>query len=231
MNQQTRQSLEELMGMVNLEIPLLGFTINLILAALLAYILYRIYVRFGYSISNRKSFGRNFLIIATTTMLIISIVKSSLALSLGLVGALSIVRFRSAIKEPEELGYLFVCIGIGLGLGANQTLVTLVGFALICTILIARGLVSSHRREETNLYLTIASSSPMQEEGFKNIVALVEANSSGVDLKRWDSSPGAYEMTFQVEFENVDQMNRLSEAIRNYSENITVSFVDNQGLA
>ena len=58
------------------------------------------------------------------TVVVISIVKSSLALSLGLVGALSIVRFRSAIKEPEELAYLFLSIGIGLGLGAGQRVVT-----------------------------------------------------------------------------------------------------------
>ena len=48
-------------------------------------------------------------------MLIITVVKTSLALSLGLVGALSIVRFRSAIKDPEELLYLFFSIAIGIG--------------------------------------------------------------------------------------------------------------------
>ena len=58
-------------------------------------------------------------------MVMITIVKSSLALSLGLVGALSIVRFRTAIKEPEELSYAFLSIAIGLGLGADQRLTTL----------------------------------------------------------------------------------------------------------
>ena len=58
-------------------------------------------------------------------ILIISIVKSSLALSLGLVGALSIVRFRAAIKEPEELVYLFFVISIGLSNGANQFLLSI----------------------------------------------------------------------------------------------------------
>ena len=70
-------------------------------------------------LSNRKIFSKNFFIITTTTMLIITVVKSSLALSLGLVGALSIIRFRAAIKEPEELGYLFLTISIGLGCGAD----------------------------------------------------------------------------------------------------------------
>ena len=97
-----------------IQIPIYDFIINLILGAILSYLLNRLYVRYGRSLSNRNSFGENFMLITMTTMLIISIVKSSLALSLGLVGALSIVRFRAAIKEPEELAYLFLAIGIGL---------------------------------------------------------------------------------------------------------------------
>ena len=58
------------------------------------------------------------------TFLVILIVKSSLALSLGLVGALSIVRFRTPIKEPEELIYLFLAIALGLGYGAGQIIPT-----------------------------------------------------------------------------------------------------------
>ena len=73
-----------------------------------------------------------FLLIIPSMVLIISIIKSSIALSLGLVGALSIVRFRTPIKEPEELLYLFVAIAVGLGLGANQIVATLVGFTSIC---------------------------------------------------------------------------------------------------
>jgi len=50
-----------------------------------------------------------------TTIFISTVVESSLALTLGLVGALSIVRFRTAVKEPEELSYMFLAITIGLG--------------------------------------------------------------------------------------------------------------------
>ena len=62
------------------------------------------------------------------------VVKSSLALSLGLVGALSIVRFRTPIKEPEELVYLFLAIALGLGYAAGHTLMTTVIMALILII-------------------------------------------------------------------------------------------------
>ena len=71
----------------------------------------------------QKEFSKNFVVLGVTTTIVIMIVKSSLALSLGLVGALSIVRFRAAIKEPEELVYLFLIIAIGLGCGANQLVI------------------------------------------------------------------------------------------------------------
>ncbi len=114
----------------------LTFLINFILAGVLSAILGVVYVRYGRAISNRKRFAGNFFILGMTTMLIITIVKSSLALSLGLVGALSIVRFRSAIKEPEELLYLFLTIAIGLGFGADQGRITVLAFFIICLVLI-----------------------------------------------------------------------------------------------
>ena len=68
--------------------------------------------------------GKTLIMISMITFLIITVVKSSLALSLGLVGALSIIRFRTPVKEPFELSYLFMSIAIGLGYGANQWLPT-----------------------------------------------------------------------------------------------------------
>jgi hypothetical protein len=103
-----------------------GFVLSLALSAALGVMLGQVYIHFGQSLANRRLFASNFLLVAVATTLIITIVKSSLALSLGLVGALSIVRFRAAIKEPEELAYLFLAISVGLGLGAGQALLTLV---------------------------------------------------------------------------------------------------------
>ena len=62
----------------------------------------------------------SFWLLCVTTTIVIMVVKFSIALSLGLVGALSIVRFRAAIKEPEELVYLFLVIGVGIANGAGQ---------------------------------------------------------------------------------------------------------------
>lgn len=129
------QSFQEFLTTQSIQVSVWGFVLNLALAALLAFLLSRLYVKYGQSLSNRQVFSRNFLMLTMTTMLIITIVKSSLALSLGLVGALSIVRFRAAIKEPEELAYLFLAIAIGLGFGADQRVITVVAFVIISGII------------------------------------------------------------------------------------------------
>ena len=120
------------------QVELPQFVLNLVLAAILSLILAKLYRRNAKTLSNRGSFSANFILLTMTTTLIITVVKTSLALSLGLVGALSIVRFRAAIKEPEELNFLFICIAVGLGLGANQLLITVVAFVILCIAITLR---------------------------------------------------------------------------------------------
>ena len=84
------------------EMSLLSFLISLIAAAILSYIIKRSYVSYSQSLSNRDYFSDVFIPLSVITCLVISVVKFSLALSLGLVGALSIVRFRAAITSNER---------------------------------------------------------------------------------------------------------------------------------
>ena len=93
---------------------------NLILAGLLALVIRGLYIGFAPVPSNRHAFGNLFPLFTLTTVLVIVVVESSLALSLGLIGALSIIRFRTAIKTPDEVAYLLFCIAVGVALGARQ---------------------------------------------------------------------------------------------------------------
>ncbi len=111
--------------------------LSLICSALSGALVKWLYTHYGRSLNNRSNFSDIFVLLAVVTSVVIIIVKYSLALSLGLVGALSIVRFRAAIKEPEELVYLFLIIALGLAFGANQYLAgfSLTFFAMIVIIL------------------------------------------------------------------------------------------------
>ena len=112
------------------------FIIGLIASGILSFLIQLVYLKYSNSYSNKFDFSKNFIILGLATTLVITIVKSSLALSLGLVGALSIVRFRAAIKDPEELVYLFLVIATGLGCGAGQLKITLIGILASLLIII-----------------------------------------------------------------------------------------------
>ena len=212
----------------SVQVDLPAFALNVAIAALLAWILSQIYVRFGESLSNRQQFGRNFMLVATTTVLIISIVKSSLALSLGLVGALSIVRFRAAIKEPEELAYLFLCISIGLGLGADQRVVTLVAFFVIAALIVVfhwsrRGAPSQ------NLYLTVDSQNH-EKIALDRVVEILRRNFTGVDLKRFDETSTALEASFRVEFDDFARLEQAKRELLAANRDLRLTFLDVQGV-
>ena len=109
--------------------------VNFILCVIMAFILRRFYISRSFSLTGKSHIGSIIPILSAVVFLVILIVKSSLALSLGLVGALSIVRFRTPVKEPEELVYLFFAIAIGLGYAAGQVLVTTVIVSLIMVMI------------------------------------------------------------------------------------------------
>ncbi|MDZ7342973.1 MAG: DUF4956 domain-containing protein [candidate division KSB1 bacterium] len=168
------------------------------------------------------------LLITMTTMLVISIVKASLALSLGLVGALSIVRFRAAIKEPEELSYLFLAIAIGLGFGADQRIVTVVAFAIIVGIIWLQR--SSRKAEEgQSLFLTISSHNPHKVE-LDQIVETLKKHCSGVSIKRFDETKELIEASFVVQVDNFTQLNQSKADLRKMNETMTITFLQNDGV-
>lgn len=215
-----------LMGQ-DIQIPVVSFVINLAITAILAYILGLVYRRYGQSLSNRRLFGKNFMMISMTTMLIIAIVKSSLALSLGLVGALSIVRFRAAIKEPEELSYLFIAIAIGLGLGADQRGITIVAFIIIMAIILMR--VKLTKPDDfQNLHLTVSTVRNKAE--LSPIVDMLREHCLSVNMKRFDETKDVLEVSFLVEFENFEQLEKTRYELRKFDDNVKIAFFDNKAL-
>jgi hypothetical protein len=204
------------------------FLINMVLAAIAAFILSLVYIHWGSSLSNRRKFAANFMLMTVTTTFIILVVRSSVALSLGLVGALSIVRFRTAVKEPEELAYLFFAIGIGIGLGDNQRLITML--ALTIGILII-GLNRLLRRAEAdvNLHLSVASHNPSKVE-LEEIESVLRKYCSKMKLLRFDETGEVLEAGFLVEFREMSQLNVTKQELRALSEQIEITFMDNKGV-
>lgn len=221
------QTFEHFLSNNSAQISILSFIINILLASIMALILGAIYTRFGQSLSNRKKFASSFIQITVTTMLIITIVKSSLALSLGLVGALSIIRFRTAVKEPEELAYLFFTISIGLGMGADQTIITIIGFSLICAMICCKAFFTK-KEVSTNLYLTLSSKN-IQKFNINELIELLKEHCLSLDLKRYDETVDGAEALFLVDFGDIKKFSETREAVKKVDESMTVRFLDNSG--
>ena len=188
------------------------------------------YRRYFPPLSKSQSMETTFVAIGLVTFLVISVVKSSLALSLGLVGALSIIRFRTPIKEPLELAYLFLVIAIGLGFGADQkaTTITAVVVLLIAMVFLMRN-KERHNTEMHYIYLTIPNS--VTTDRLKDMVStLGKETDHNIILRRLDQSENSTQITMCVILTNSDQVASISEKLNNLFSPTSLSIVDGQKL-
>ena len=204
-------------------LSIMDFVINLVITGVLTYIIGLMYSKYSKVLSNREMLRNTLVLVGMTTMIIISIVKSSVALSLGLVGALSIVRFRTAVKEPEELAYFFMCIGVGLGMGAGERWVTMLGV----TLLVVTVLVLRKKTITSTLQNLIISSNKSVEES--TIVEILNKYVSYAELNRLESDNEMTELSMIVDFKDSDSMFKFKSDLNELSPNIKVSFLKVSG--
>jgi hypothetical protein len=145
------------------------------------------------------------------------------------VGALSIVRFRAAVKEPEELAYLFFAIGLGIGLGDNQRLVTLLALAVGILII---GLMNLFRntRADVNLHLNISTDKTGETIGLDEIMAVLDKHCAKVKLLRLDENAAALETSFLIEFKRLSNLSAAKAELQGLSPSLQISFLDNKGI-
>jgi uncharacterized membrane protein YhiD involved in acid resistance len=219
---------EQYLEQFSQSISLIDFLIGIAVAAPLLIFLRLFYIRFGHAVSNRSRFANNFLPLGLTTMLIITIVQSSIALSLGLVGALSIVRFRAAIKDPEELVYLFLVIAIGLGCGAGQPILSLIAFILILGMIFVNNRLSGQKafKQHDNMYLNIRT----DMEDVHALTELFSKHLSYVELKRMDQIDGGLDLSYIIKSDSLKQLEEVRRVINGISPKSTLSFVDQPNL-
>ena len=221
----SKQQLENFFLNSNVEINVGNFIIAIILSAILAFLIKLTYVKISKSLNNKEHFSETFVPLAIITTLVITVVKFSLALSLGLVGALSIVRFRAAIKEPEELVYLFFIIGIGLAAGANQFFIAIIATFITITILFVRKIYNDKSSKNnfidssTNiLQIQIAG----QNQDSDKIINEIKKNVNYLNLKSFSSDNELKQFNFWFDVENKKLNILLNDIEKITSENKSI---------
>jgi uncharacterized membrane protein YhiD involved in acid resistance len=158
-------------------------------------------------------------------------VKSSLALSLGLVGALSIVRFRTAIKDPEELIFLFFAIAIGLGLGADQRIPTLVAFIIILGYLLVRNYFEKNGSSPQSMYLNIQIEQDDTESTmYTNINQLLIDHLQELDLRRLDQHEKQLQLTYYISIKDSDTLTKLMDIFQKAYPKASISLIEQNNL-
>lgn len=215
---------------VSNSINILSLILSIIGVAILCYLVALQYERYFPHISRSQSMNKTIFSVGIITFLIISVVKSSLALSLGLVGALSIIRFRTPIKEPFELSYLFMSISIGLGFGANQYLPTTIVILFVLIILsVFNKKISKFNTKTYFFYITIPQDIKTDIVE-KNISELSKNTDFDIYLKRLDQGIRSTQLTLNVKVNSEKELLELNNKLKKIFSPESVSLVDNQKL-
>ena len=174
-----------------------------------------------------KSFAQtvSFFILPIITFIITKTIYGNIALSLGMIGALSIVRFRTPIKEPEELAYLFMAIAIGLGLGAGQVPATIVATLII---LLSMAIFSKFYKDQKpqNLYLSLQWKKKEKDDDVKKISQLISKTVDTCDIRRVDSSNGMMHLIYYVNIKSVDEAYDMIKMLESKYSDINISLID-----
>ena len=225
--------IENLFANSSIAINYTSFILSLLVAATLGFFLKRTYMHFSKSLSNRDHFSDIFLPLCVITCVVITVVKFSLALSLGLVGALSIVRFRAAIKEPEELVFLFFCIGIGIATGANQLIIAIIFTLFVILTFYFQSIFSrGNRKDKFQLNNIMNISIKNKKISIDDIIQEIEPQVNFLNLKSSHFSKDKTSHTVWLEFSSkksylktLDISNKLKD------RNIEISFYTSSNIS
>lgn len=200
-------------------VSMLDMAIAMALAFLIGIFIFFVYKKTFSGVMYSSSFGVTLVALTMITTLVILAVTSNVVLSLGMVGALSIVRFRTAIKEPLDIVFLFWAIAVGIVLAAGMIPLAVIGSIVIGVVL----LVFVNRKSHFNPYLIVINcDSHASEENAKNYLK-DKVNKCTVKSKTAQS--GSVELTLEIRLkdDNTDFINELS-AMNGINSAVLVSY-------
>jgi len=180
------------------EFSMIDSLIALGAAFLLGLLIYTLYKRTFKGVMYSESFNLSLILLTLLTTFIILAVTSNVVLSLGMVGALSIVRFRTAIKDPLDLVYLFWSIGGGIVVGAGMIPLALVGSFFIALILWIKSSVS----DKNQPYLIIIHTN--EEKAEIKAQSILFNRAYKIRLKSKTKNKIETELIFEIQLNNQD---------------------------
>lgn len=209
------------------EVDYLIIMINLLFCIISSFILMYVYKNKSNSLSSKIQISAIIPLLSNITFLVILIVKSSLALSLGLVGALSVIRFRTPVKEPEDLVFLFFAIAIGIGYGALQIYSTSIIFLIL--IIVFWFFLSKRKNLITNDFnLIVNCDLSKKQDYFDEILDSLRKNCLEVNLVKIEKEEINITLYYKISFGNQNNIKLLMNTFDKKFDNLNYSFYENK---
>lgn len=169
-----------------------GFIMAMLASFICGMIVYTVYRTYFKGVIYSNNFNILLVLTSMVTCFIVIVISSNVVLSLGMVGALSIVRFRTAVKDPLDVGFLFWTVAVGVTCGAGLYIISLLGTCFISIIYIMLVKIRNRKR----VYLLIIKHGNEAGEAVRR-----EMNSIKKVLKNKTVSKGFTELTYEVRFD------------------------------
>ena len=200
-------------------VSILDMAIALALAFGIGMFIFLVYKKTYQGVMYSSSFGTTLVALTMITTVVILAVTSNVVLSLGMVGALSIVRFRTAIKEPLDIAFLFWSIAVGIVLAAGMIPLAVIGSVIIGVIL----LTFVNKKSHCNPYIIVVQCENYESE--KAVVSFLNGNVLKSTVKSKTAQKDLVELTFDVRLkdENTDFINALAN-IKGVNNAVLVSY-------
>ncbi|MFK0571738.1 DUF4956 domain-containing protein [Endozoicomonas sp.] len=215
-------------------VGLAALILNLMIGYVLSSLIGIHFRKYSTAFGNRKDFSRLFPLLMLSVVLIITVVKSSLALALGLVGALSIVRFRTPIKEPEELMYLFLNIGIAIALGAGQTFAAMIACAVILILIAISKKRMARSFQEHGLFLSISytvEENTSRESILTDLKSILTDHVLRMDLSRLDFSNSKVDALFFINIHTAEELDSIIFEVNNKFHQAQISILEQNDIS
>lgn len=187
-------------------VSIFDMAIALVLAFGIGMFIFFVYKKTYQGVMYSSSFGTTLVALTMITTIVILAVTSNVVLSLGMVGALSIVRFRTAIKEPLDIAFLFWSIAVGIVLAAGMILLAVIGSIIIGVML----LIFVNRKSHLNPYIVVLSC--VNSETEKKAAAFLKEHTEKCVIKSKTAQKGMIELNMEIRMksDNTDFINNLS---------------------
>ena len=197
----------------------LDMLLTILLAFGIGLFIFFVYKKTYQGVMYSSSFGVTLIALTMITSQVILAVTSNVVLSLGMVGALSIVRFRTAIKEPLDIAFLFWSIAAGIILAAGMIPLAVIGSVIIGLIL----LFFVNKKSHKNPYILVLSC--VNHEAEKEAMKFVKAQLDRCVVKSKSAQAGLVELNMEVRLknDNTDFINALS-AMNGVNSAVLVSY-------